>query len=94
MECRMCGAEMEWYDGGEARNYEADDLMSCAACGHVAQVEVPNIEDIVDEGMQNVTAFILENEIDSPLAREFVRQTAERAERRLHVRVETPGLKW
>jgi hypothetical protein len=38
--CRRCGAEMEWYDGGEARNYEADDLLACAGCGHVEEVEL------------------------------------------------------
>jgi hypothetical protein len=39
--CPNCGSEAnwDWYDGGEALNYEADDLMSCGACGHTVEVE-------------------------------------------------------
>ncbi len=43
------------------------------------------LEDAVDEIMQAVTASILEHKIDSGLAREFVRQTAERAKERLKI---------
>jgi ribosomal protein S27AE len=39
--CPNCGSEAnwDWHDGGEAMNYEADDLMGCGQCGHVQQVE-------------------------------------------------------
>jgi ribosome modulation factor len=46
--CPNCGSELDWqpYDGGAARNYEADDLMGCGRCGHVAEREVRDPEPL------------------------------------------------
>lgn len=40
MICPNCGRNtLEWYDGGEARNYEADDMVSCVNCGYNGERE-------------------------------------------------------
>ena len=65
--CCNCGVE------------ETDDNRD-SQCSPAA---IAKAEDAVDEVMQGVVANILEEGIDTPLAKDFVRQAEERAKRRL-----------
>lgn len=61
-------------------------LPYCMWLGPRKDREDAYLEDVVDEIMQDVTAFILEHKIDTEMAQEFVRQTTERAKKRLKVK--------
>lgn len=47
MNCPYCGAEMSLYDGGEAQNYQLEDVWFCPECGEAFEDdELDELEDI------------------------------------------------
>jgi hypothetical protein len=50
MTCPNCGLNsLEWYDGGEAHNYEAEHLVSCTNCGYMGERERGRDDDGEEE---------------------------------------------